>query len=331
MLCGRLFSNLVFLALLGCSGNDDKDINFEFPDPGESVLIQIPEQWEMEEDLMRDFPEGIEVYRNDTPFQGKDLLAYAVVFDPHVKDVEFRPALGSSAKTPSQWYDGAEGEVYAVINGGFFGPGVSYSLVQYQNEILSDNILSLTRSYNNQNTVYYPTRAAFGLTADGSPDVGWIYTVENNLYKYPAPSPNELNKEPQPKPSENFPRGGEKWQVESAIGGSPLLLRNGEINITDTEELIAVNNESSRARSAIGYTGDGKIILLAVEGNNSTGGVGLSLPELAQLLKEMGATDAINLDGGGSTSLIVNGETTIEPSSASEERAVMSVIFLEEK
>lgn len=63
-----------------------------------------------------------------------------------------------------------------------------------------------------------------------------------------------MNTAPQAIPSSSFPAGGTIWDMNSAIGGSPLLIKNNSINITDNEELIVIDNNSSRARSAIGYT-----------------------------------------------------------------------------
>ncbi len=74
----------------------------------------------------------------------------------------------------------------------------------------------------------------------------------------------------------------------------------------------------------------GMVVLLAVEGNNNAGGRGMSLPELADFMKEMGCIGALNLDGGGSSFMVVNGKQTIESSDATE-RAVVSAIILKKK
>jgi exopolysaccharide biosynthesis protein len=105
------------------------------------------------------------------------------------------------------------------------------------------------------------------------------------------------------------------------------LIKNNLIRISDNEELIAVDNTSSRARSAIGYTSSNKIVILAVEGNNSNGGAGLTLAELAQMMKEIGCIEALNLDGGGSTTLTVNGKQTVKPSDGTE-RGVMTALII---
>jgi hypothetical protein len=314
---------LVFFSFAACK--EDDQVEYEFPDPDEEPLTDLPEEWKQASGLMEGLPEGIEVYRYTTTFSGKDMNAYAVVFDPANESLEFKPYLSESSTRPSELFADENG-AYVVINGGFFGPNVSYSLVQHNGQVDAVNIRALTRQYNGANATYYPTRGAFGLSADNTPEVTWMYNIGDQMYSYPAPSPNALGEAPQPQPSASFPEGGEIWNVTSAIGGSPVLIKNGEINITDTEELIAIDKTSSRARSAIGYTADGKIILLAVEGNNPEGGTGLDLQELAKFMLEMGCTGVLNLDGGGSTYMMVNGEETVKPSSG--ERAVMSVIFV---
>lgn len=326
-------TGLFFILLLSATACvDDDQVRYTFPDPDEVVLIDLPEEWNQATSLMAGFPEGIEVYRNTTSFKGKAMNSYCVVFDPKNTGLEFKPVLADVATKPSELYAQESGTTYAVINGGFFGPNISYNLVQHDNKISALNTKSLTRPYNGTNATYYPTRGAFGVTADNSPEVTWMYHVGNDngtMYSYPSPSPNQLNSAPQPQPSATFPEGGIIWNVASAIGGSPILINNGTIKITDAEELISVDNDTSRARSAIGYTADGKIILLAVEGNNPDGGAGLNLQELAQLMKSMGCTGALNLDGGGSTFMVINGEPTVKPSGA--ERAVMSAVIVKEK
>lgn len=329
----KYFTVLFMITLFAASGcNEDDQVEYIFPDPDEEALLDLPEEWKKETSLMSGIPEGIEVYRNTTPYKGKAMNAYSVVFDPKDPALEFKPILAATNTKPSELYAKESGTKYVCINGGFFGSNISYSLVQHNNAIHAVNIKALTRPYNGSSTTYYPTRGAFGLTDENTPEVSWIYHVgsgNGTMYSYPAPSPNELNSPPKPQPSATFPEGGSVWNVSSAIGGSPVLIKDNAINITDTEELIAVDNNTSRARSAIGHTADGKIILVAVEGNNPDGGTGLTLEELAQLMKDMGCTGALNLDGGGSTFMVVNGEPTVKPSGA--ERAVMSAIFIKKK
>ena len=110
-----------------------------------------------------------------------------------------------------------------------------------------------------------------------------------------------------------------------------MLLRASNVTITDVQELISISNTTSRPRSAIGYNANGIVMLLAVEGDNTTGGyAGLNLNELANLLKDLSCTDAINLDGGGSTSLVIGNQLTVRPGDGTE-RPVVSALVIKRK
>ncbi|TZF81829.1 phosphodiester glycosidase family protein [Pedobacter sp. BS3] len=327
-----LIGMLVISASLGCKKSRTGNYRPEIPviKIDSTPLIDLPAYWKKDVSRMAGFPNGIQVYQANTLYSSKSLVAYAIVFDP--LRVEFKPVVAQENKKPSTFYS-AEPGAFACINAGFFGTNASYSLVLYNNVVGSVNIKSLTRTYNGANATYYPTRGALGITTDGVPDISWIYHVgsgNGTIYAYPAPSPNDVTKAPQAVPTATFPSGGKIWDAVNAVGGSPVLIKNGTVTITDTEELIVIDNTSSRARSAIGYTANGKMLIVAVEGNNPAGGTGLNLSELAQLMKDMGCVGALNLDGGGSTDLIINGKQTVRPSDGSE-RAVMSAVILKSK
>lgn len=263
------------------------------------------------------------------------MKAFALAFNPKISLLDFKPVLSSTAKKPSEFFAQEQGTVYACINGGFSGGNQSYSLVQYNNQVLAPNIKSVTRLYGGANTTYYPTRAAFGISSTGDPTATWIYHVGSGndlVYQYPSPSPNKSGDAPQPQPSASFPAGGSIWQATAAIGGAPMLLKGGALTLTDAEELIEVNNASPRPRSAIGHTATGLVVLLAVEGDNpSQGYPGISLVNLATMMKLLGCTAAINLDGGGSTSFVINNRLTVRPGDDGVERAVPSAILIKRK
>lgn len=297
-----------------------------------AALTVLPQDWKKAVHLMKDFPTGIQVYLNKKPVNAKNTVMYAVVFDPKV--IELKPIASASNKKVSDFYNEEISQKFACMNAGFFGTNVSYSLSMFNGVMSAINIKSLSRPYNSSTATYYPTRAAFGLKADYTADVTWVYHVgsgNGTVYSYPTPSPNLLNSAPQTVPNAAFPSGGTIWDATTAIGGSPMLIKNNNINISDDAELIAIDNNSSRARSAIGYTSNNKVIMLAVEGNNTSGGVGLTLTELAQVMKEMGCIGAINLDGGGSTALYINGNHTVKPSDAAGERPVITALILKSK
>ena len=116
--------------------------------------------------------------------------------------------------------------------------------------------------------------------------------------------------------------------MKTAIGGGPVLIQNGEIQITNNEELKfagkAINDK--HPRTAMGYTADGKLIILVVEGRNPKAS-GATLIQQAEILKDLGCVEALNLDGGGSSCLLINGKETIAPSDK-KQRAVPAVFMI---
>ncbi len=336
-----MFRLLICLMLISCAKKNDTVPVPPLPPVTPPVvkttakLMTLPAGWKFSVNLSNGFPDAIEAYEFDSLVQGTKVKAFAVAFNPKNSSIEFKPVLSATAKKPSEFYTQEQGVVYACINGGFFGGNQSYSLVKYNNSVLAANIKSVSRTYNGLSTPYYPTRAAFGINTTGDPSVAWIYHVgtgNDKIFQYPLPAANLLGALPKQQPDENFPAGGTEWQVNSAIGGSPMLLKAGTISITDKEELIDINNTTSRPRSAIGATTGGLVLVLAIEGDNPSGGyAGINLADLAKMLKDLGCKDAINLDGGGSTDLIVNNRQTVRPGDNGVERIVPSVVVIKKK
>lgn len=103
------------------------------------------------------------------------------------------------------------------------------------------------------------------------------------------------------------------------INGGPLLVRNGVADVTWVEEGFGridaangwVNNANPRA--AVAWTPDATL-LVTVDGRQAPDGSGLDLPSFADLLIALGATDAVNLDGGGSVTMTIGEEVVNSPS-----------------
>lgn len=294
-------------------------------------IITLSPGWKYNASYSSSFPSGIQAFSFDTVFNGHTVKAYCLAYDSKLGLYDFKPVQSATAKKVSDFVSQETGIVYGAINGGFFGGNSSYSLVKYENVLSSPNIKSVSRPPN----IYYPTRAAFGIQANGAPTTAWIYHVgsgNDNIYSYPNPSPNVEGNTPEAVPTETFPTGGAAWTVPTAIGGSPMLLRGGQVNISDVAELININNSTYRPRSAVGYTANGIVLLMAVEGDNGGAGYpGVNLSELSNMLKQLGCTDAINLDGGGSTSMIISGRLTVRPGDAGVERPVVSAVLIKRK
>ena len=296
-----------------------------------ATLIPLPAGWRLASELMTGFPtDGLQLYVLEITAPATPAKVYCIAWDTTAPSVAFKPVLAATPRTPTQLAAAETGTVYAAINGGYFGGNQSFSLVQHAGSVLSANVKSLARTFQGTATNYFPTRAAFGITAGGRLTTDWIYSISSGptpIIAYPSPSPNRLNVAPLPVPTAAFPSGGVPWLMDHAIGGSPMLIKDGEVRVTDQEELIEINNTTPRARSAIGHTASGIVLLVAAEGDNSPGPAGFNLVQFAHLLHTLGCVGAINLDGGGSTSLVVGGRRTVRPSDGNE-RPVISALLL---
>jgi exopolysaccharide biosynthesis protein len=81
-------------------------------------------------------------------------------------------------------------------------------------------------------------------------------------------------------------------------------------------------------RTAVGVAPDGTVILLVVDGRAPEHGLGMTIPELATEMRRLGAVEALNLDGGGSTTLVVHGRVVNRPSDETGERPVSDALLL---
>lgn len=120
--------------------------------------------------------------------------------------------------------------------------------------------------------------------------------------------------------------------AEDIVGGGPQLIKNGKIEITFAQEKWGESFSTTRhPRTAIGKTKDGKILLLVVDGRQPNYSVGVSLTELANFLLEFGAMEAINLDGGGSSTMVVENKIVNKPSDQTGERPVSDALLVFER
>lgn len=109
--------------------------------------------------------------------------------------------------------------------------------------------------------------------------------------------------------------------AELVIGAGPSLVTDGKADVRSAEENIAGDIARGRApRTAIGVKKDGTVILLVVDGRSSSS-AGMSLHELADYMVKLGAWQALNFDGGGSSEMVLDGKILNNPSDG-RERAV---------
>ena len=120
--------------------------------------------------------------------------------------------------------------------------------------------------------------------------------------------------------------------VPSILGSGPLLILSGEFRNQNNDAF----NQNRHPRTAVGITQNGMLLLVTIDGRSSSA-YGMSTPELAEFLAEKGAEYALNLDGGGSTTMWIDGAGVVNyPSGNGQydhggERPVANVLLLKQK
>ncbi len=121
--------------------------------------------------------------------------------------------------------------------------------------------------------------------------------------------------------------GDPRWeQAIHVIGGGPRILADGRY--VGGEGFTAGFTNRRHPRTAVARVADGRVLLVVVDGRQPYHSLGMTLPELATFLRALGATDAVNLDGGGSTTLVVRGTVVNLPSDEGGERPVSNALLV---
>lgn len=117
-------------------------------------------------------------------------------------------------------------------------------------------------------------------------------------------------------------------KVEDVTNGIPQLTKNGKIDITWEQEKASKSFvETRHPRTAVAKLKDGKFLMLTADGRSEQS-AGLDLYDLARYMFELGAVDAMNLDGGGSTTMFLDGKVVNKPSDKEGERKVGDAIVV---
>lgn len=289
------------------------------------------EDW-TEQHTSAELPDYLALFKYRGALPGKSVKAYIAVADITSGKGMFR-VLGekTGSLTPTQFYQ-QNNQPVVVLNGGYFWSGTSLGLIIRDGQTISHAQPVVSRTYNGTQTPYYPTQGAFGMEVNGTFTARWVYESNQTLYGYPAPATNKAGEQPLPVPSATFPQGAVAWKPKEAIGAGPLLIKNGVYqNLWENElfdEASGVGPTYNHPRSAIAYHPNGYLIFFVCEGRNKTVNTpGLTLKEVADLLLDLGCSEAINLDGGGSSCMLMNGKETIIPSDG-KQRTIPNIVAI---
>ena len=119
------------------------------------------------------------------------------------------------------------------------------------------------------------------------------------------------------------------WALAAEIvGGAGLLLYNGRVSDWTIENLASGFSETRHPRTMIGTDGAGSLWLVTVDGRQPALSAGMTLGELRDLARRLELVNALNLDGGGSTTMWVGGQVVNSPSDASGPRKVSDALVV---
>lgn len=112
--------------------------------------------------------------------------------------------------------------------------------------------------------------------------------------------------------------------IVNSFNFGPALVVDGEIIVTTKRQDSGVKRRTQRM--AVGQTGPLEYICVATEGPENPGSKGLTIPQLCELMQQLGVRQAYNLDGGSSTSMLLGGEKINAPDS-NKVRAVCDILY----
>jgi exopolysaccharide biosynthesis protein len=305
-------------------------------------------KWQNVDSLFQPLPYSVHVYRSTGLLDGKPNIAYYVEADLKDKKLDFTVDTTFQRRlTPSTFYEKNDRPLL-VVNTTFF----SFATNQNLNVVIKDgklvgyNIHTINGRGKDTFTYRHPFGSAIGISKKRDADIAWLYTDSSKKFVYGMQLPMNAIKDSTSRLDyknaiyiTSIATHGravptlEKWKMQTAVGGGPVLLQNGQIAVSNNEEMKFAGKaiDDKHPRTAMGYTKNNKLIILVIEGRNPGKAEGATLTQEAQIFKDLGCWEALNLDGGGSSCMLVNGKETIKVSDAAGQRPVPAVFLIKQR
>ena len=245
-------------------------------------------------------PQGVRILSGESA--SPVLRAFVIDVDMNNTSLAIRPYLSTApggTETVANFLQRVG--ALAGVNGGYFGGLTSYSAVVYPGQVVAQNVSTVSRP----SGTYTVTRSFLGMNSARHVAVDWIFhfgpTVAD-IYRFAAPTPNTQTT-PAPPPVKS---GGTPYDsLLAGIGGGPRLIKQGAVHYTYDEEVFfgsGISGDLDNPRTAVGVTQDAHVIMIVVDGRQAAS-EGVTLPELTEIMLNLGCVEAMNLDGGGSTQM----------------------------
>lgn len=291
-------------------------------------------------------PPGMELYSFEGNYQNKPFRAFYAIADPGSPHLRIEHDTTKNRRiTPTEFFK-KNNEPVLVVNTSFFSfkDNLNLNIIVNKGKLLAYNNHTIPMRGADSGQYYHPFVSALGINRKGEMDVAWTFTAKNKRKPFATDVVFQLYSDSIPtfslKTARNASRLNSrhlpalknrlvKWNKETVIGGGPVLVQNSLVAITNNEEWKFAGKaiQDAHPRTAIGYTKDDKLIVLVIEGRNPGKAAGATLEETASILVELGCVEALNLDGGGSSCMLINGKETIKPSDKEGQRAVPAALI----
>lgn len=291
--------------------------------------------WKNIDSLYGQLPNQVHVYYTNVSINGKPNKAFYLSAPLKDKSILFSTQVGNGKRyTPSEYYQ-QSGNPLLVVNTTFFEfvQNRNLNAVVNKGQLLAYNLHNIAGKGKDTFTYRHSFSGAIGIRKNREADIAWLFT--DSTSRFPLASqiavPHFKDSNAVLTPSQ-LPATAKfkKWKMQTAVAGGPVLIQDGKIQISNNEEQRFAGKQinDKHPRTAMGYTADGHLIVMVVEGRNPGIAEGANLTQLAQLMKTVGCVEALNLDGGGSSTMLVNGKETIKPSDKTGQRPVPAVFII---
>jgi hypothetical protein len=304
-----------------------------------SISVKAQLKWQEVTEAFGPMPESVKIFLSTDSLDGKPNRCYYLSADLKDKNLEFTTQTGMGKRfTPAQYFVQHDSPL-VVVNGTFFSfaDNRNLNVVIKNGKLEAYNIASVKGK--NDSLYTYVTRGALGISKRRKADVAWLYTDSTKPYAGAfenGPVHNLKGKNADPgwqliigNGSKSTGGKGHRWKMETAIGGGPVLLHKGKVRITNREEQMFVTGLGDKhPRTTMGYTADNRLIILLTEGRIPGKAEGMTLQQQANVMLQLGCVEALNLDGGGSSCMLINGKQTITPSDKEGQRAIPAVFMI---
>ena len=309
-----------------------------------AVLLLLPVygftqmRWVNVDSLFGPLPASVQVFRSVDSLDGSPFIGYYV--KARLKDRKLAFTVDTTLGrrlTPAAYFE-RNNQPLVVVNCTFFNfdKNQNLNLVIRDGNILGYNNHSIPMRGKDTFQYRHPLASALGITKKRKADVAWTLTDSSRSFAYASQlAPDKPIRDSVMRPSFTDLQTGyrlhyEKWKMKTAIGGGPVLVQEGRVKITNNEELKFAGKAigDKHPRTCIGYTTDGYLIIMAIQGRFPGIAEGATLEQGARLLVGLGCVEALNLDGGGSSCLLINGKETIQPSDKGGQRPVPAVFLI---